>query len=376
VSETLRIAFYSPRASHLDASLARGGDPIFLHALLETLRERGHDVRVVSRLNVHDLWRGRVSTRRFVKEALEVRKEMKRFSPHGWVVYNPSRSYPDLFGWWQRPRRYVLFGAHTWQSKRMPRRWRRPLAFAFRRCLRRADKVVAVRPATASRLQAMGVPEERLDVVPHAPKSWREIPSREEARRRLGLPQETPIALCVSRLTGPHERKQLKTETVLELIASVESLSSELLLVVAGDGPGRDRVAAAAEATPPGRVRLVGAVSNDDLRWFYAACDFYAYPSPLDRPWITALEAQACGRPVVTMRTGSAEITVEDGRTGLLAGDLDEFRAHVEKLATDRSLCESLGRAGREYFAEFHSIDVRASQIERWLLDGAGPRSR
>lgn len=376
-SKSLRIAFYSPRASHLDTSLARGGDPIFLHALFDALRERGHDVRVVSRLNVHDLWRGRIPARRFVKEAFSIRREMKQFSPHGWVVYNPSRSYPDLFGWWQRPRRYVLFGAHTWQSARMPRRWRALLAFAFRRCLRRADKVVAVRPATAGRLLAMGVPRERLAVVPHAPRSWDEIPSRHEARQRLALPPEARIALCASRFTGPEERRQAKTETVLELIECVASLAEQLVLVVVGEGPGRSRIEeAAAKVDPPERIRIVGAVANEDLKWFYAACDFYASPSSLDRPWITALEAQACGRPVVTMRTGSAEITVDDGRTGLLAADLDEFREHIAALTADPARCESMGTAAREYFLDRHSIAVRAQLFERWLSDTSGNAGR
>lgn len=368
-SESMRIAFYSPRSSHLDSTLARGGDPIFLHALFDALGRRGHEVRVVSRLNVHDLWRGHVPVRRFMREAVAVRREMKRFAPHGWVIYNASRSYPDVFGWWQQPRRYVLFGAHTWQSARMPRRWRRPLAFVFRRCLSRADKVVATRPATAHRLRSLGVTEARLAVVPHAPKSWGEIPSREDARRRLGLPREARIAFCVSRFTGPEEHKQMKTESVLALIACAKALPPELVLLIAGDGPGRARVEAAAKTVPAERIRLVGAVANDDLKWFYAACDFYAYPSPLDRPWITVLEAQACGRPVVTMRTGSGETTVDHGRTGFLANDMEEFRRHVEVLAGDRALCDHMGSAASEYFRKFHSIDVRAKLIERWLSD-------
>jgi glycosyltransferase involved in cell wall biosynthesis len=366
-SRPLRIAFYSPRASHLDLDLARGGDPIFLHALFDALRARGHEVRVASRLNVHDLWRGRLPLHSFVKEAVAVWREMRRFAPDGWLVYNPSRSYPDLLGWWQRPRRYVLFGAHTWQSARMPGRWRRPLAFAFRRCLRRADKVIATRPATAGRLSRMGVPAERLAVVPHAPRGWSDLPSREDARRRLGLPQGASVALCVSRFAGEEERKQLKTETVLDLVGCVEALPSDVVVVVAGDGPGRKRVEEAAARAPADRIRLLGPVANDELEWLYAACDFYAYPNPLDRPWLTVLEAQACGRPVVTMRTGSAEVTVDEGGTGLLADDLDEFRDHITTLATNRELCASMGAAARAYFARNHSIEVRAEALERWL---------
>ena len=97
-------------------------------------------------------------------------------------------------------------------------------------------------------------------------------------------------------------------------------------------------------------------------------CDFYAYPALTDRTFITILEAQACGRPVVTMQTRSAELTVDAGRTGLLVKDLEEFQAHIAALASDRARCESMGRAAREYIAKFHSIEIRVRQFEDLLL--------
>ena len=67
------------------------------------------------------------------------------------------------------------------------------------------------------------------------------------------------------------------------------------------------------------------------------------------------------------MRTESAEITVQDGRTGLLAGDLNEFRDHLASLTGDRRRSESMGREARDYVAGSHSIDVRAQQLEEIL---------
>lgn len=367
----MRIAFYSPRSTHLEPGLAHGGDPIFLDALFGALRERGHEVRIVSRLNVRDLWRGRVPARRFVREAFAIRRAMKQFAPDGWIVYNPSRTYPDLFGWWQRPRRYVLLGAHTWQSKRMPRRWRWPLAFAFRQSLRRADVILAPRPATAERLRIAGASKQKLRILPPGVRVEPRVPSRDDARRRLGLPGTAPVVLVVSRFTGEKEAKERKTETVLALLEVVRGLPSHYLLAAVGDGPGRPRVEEAIlEFGLDERVRLLGAVSHDDLKWCFAACDVYAYPDLLDRPRLAVLEAQACGRPVVAMRTGSAELTVDAGSTGLLANDLNEFGSHLAALAGDRARCERMGQAARRYVAAVHSIDVRAQQFEELLRAG------
>jgi glycosyltransferase involved in cell wall biosynthesis len=68
------------------------------------------------------------------------------------------------------------------------------------------------------------------------------------------------------------------------------------------------------------------------------------------------------------MRTGSAEATVEDGRTGLLAANGAEFSARLAELLSDRPRCEVMGRAAREYVAGHHSLDVRIQQLEDALL--------
>jgi glycosyltransferase involved in cell wall biosynthesis len=367
VDQRLRIAFYSPRTAHLEPAVARGGDPIFLRALLGALRSRGHSVEVVSLMNVRDLWRGRIPAHRLVTEAIAVRKEIKRLAPDGWIVYNTSRTYPDLFGWWQRPRRYVLLAAQTWQSKRLPRRWRLLFAFAYRRSLSRADWVTATRPDTAERLRRRGVPAERLVVLQPAVALPAHVPTQRAARQRLGLPLDDPVVLCISRFTQPGSRDR-KTEIVLDLLASVASLPEKPLLVIVGDGPGRAEIEArASDIRPEDRVRLFPPVPNDELVWFYAACDVYAYPDLIDLPRLSVLEAQACGRPVLTMRTPSSESTVSDGRTGVLAHDLVEFRTHLGELLADRARRETMGRAALDFVATRHSIELRATQVESLL---------
>src|SRR5437879_12751564 len=76
--------------------------------LVEALRKRGHKVRIVSLLDARDFWLGRLPARRLFAEAALVRGEMKRFSPDAWLVYCPRIQFPDLFGWWQHPKSYVL----------------------------------------------------------------------------------------------------------------------------------------------------------------------------------------------------------------------------------------------------------------------------
>jgi glycosyltransferase involved in cell wall biosynthesis len=370
----MRIAFYSPRSTHLEHGLEKGGDPIFLHELFAGLRRAGHEVEVVSRLNVHDLWRGRVPARRLLTEALAVRRRQKQLRPDAWLVYKPSRTYPDLFGWWQRPKRYVLIGAHTWQSRRIPRVWRSFLAWAYRRTLRRADFVTVLLPQTLERLQDYyGVEPERARLLFTAVPVPADVPAQDDARRRLGLPVDVPIVLSTTRLTEPGSG-QGKTEMILDLLSVAPSLPADALVVVGGDGPGRGAIEAEVRRLRlQERVRLVGAVERADTTWYFAACDVYVQPHPLDGPWLSVLEAQAVGRPVVTMHTRSGELTVDVGGSGLLARTIDDFGDHVRALTADRDRSAAMGRRARQFILDAHSIDVRVRQIEE-LLEAGRPR--
>ena len=372
----MKIALHVPRASYLEAGTS--GDPIFLHALVEGLRARRHDVEIVSRVDVRDYWRGRLPARRLVSETNAVRRRMKRFAPDAWLVYGPSATYPDLFGWWQRPNRYVLLATGIGKPDRMPRPWRWILPRAHQRSLARADTVAVYRPKSRKSLQERGVEDERIVVLPLSSPGWDSVPPQADARRRLGLPLDAPIVLSVSRLPSARsDGRPWKTEMVLELLAAAASLPPEALLVHVGDGSGRDRVEQEARRLGlDGRLRLAGAVDHHDAVWYFAACDFLAFPDLRDFPWLAVLEAQSCGRPVVTTRTRSAEMTVEAGRTGLLAADREEFEAHVAALALDRPRCRAMGAAAREYVDRTHAMDVRLRQIEDLLTraDGDQPK--
>jgi glycosyltransferase involved in cell wall biosynthesis len=363
----MRIAFYAPRASYLDPGFS--GDLVFVRSLLRGLRERGHELEVISRFDVRDPLRGRAPARRLLAEGRAIRRRTKRFAPDAWLVYGATVKHPDLFGWWQRPRRYVLLAAGRGNVSRVPLPWRHLFRFAHARSLARGDRIVAYRPKSHEDLRSAGVPERRLGVLPLAIETWDAVPSQDEARRQLGLPADAPIALCVSRLTAPKDDgRPWKTEMVVEVVRALADVPAPALLLVVGDGPGRARVEAATEELGvQDRVRLAGAIDNAELPRYYAACDVFALPDLRDFPWLAVLEAQSCGRPVVTTDTRAARLTVDNGSSGLLAKDLSEFREILRELLTDRARCRALGSAGPDYVKKFHSLDVRLEQIEMLL---------
>src|SRR5207237_6258728 len=95
-----------------------------------------------------------------------------------------------------------------------------------------------------------------------------------------------------------------------------------------------------------GRVTFLDAVAHDDLPLYYNAADVCVVPSYYESFGLVALEAMACGVPVVASRVGGLKETVEDGRTGYLVPWLcpEPFAERLELLLNNEPLRRSLGR--------------------------------
>jgi glycosyltransferase involved in cell wall biosynthesis len=160
------------------------------------------------------------------------------------------------------------------------------------------------------------------------------IPGGVELPAAVAEPDEPPHALYAGRLSPE--------KGVLELVEAARGLP----LVVAGDGPLRDRV--------PGAL---GFVPHDRLLGLYERAALVVCPSHREGYGVVCAEAMAHGRPVVASAVGGLRDLVVDGETGLLVapGDVTALRAALERLLGDRELRERLGRAGRERVRESFS---------------------
>jgi glycosyltransferase involved in cell wall biosynthesis len=188
----------------------------------------------------------------------------------------------------------------------------RPLA---RRVLGRARLVVCASHALADDARELGAREVRV------------VPSGVELPAKVGEPADPPGVLFVGRLSPE--------KGILELVQAADGME----LVVAGDGPLRDRV--------PG-VR--GFVPHHELGPLYDRAAVVAVPSRREGFGVACLEAMAHGRPVVASAVGGLLDLVVDGETGLLVppGDVPALRAALERLLGNAELRERLGAAARE----------------------------
>jgi glycosyltransferase involved in cell wall biosynthesis len=135
---------------------------------------------------------------------------------------------------------------------------------------------------------------------------------------RFAPGQSGDSLLIVSEIVG-HKRLEVALEAARRAHAPIR---------VVGSGPDHDALRAAHP-----EAEFLGRASDEDLAELYASARAIVVPS-MEEFGITAVEAQASGRPVIAARAGGALETILDGKTGLLPtlGDVESFQQAIEAI--------------------------------------------
>jgi D-inositol-3-phosphate glycosyltransferase len=112
-------------------------------------------------------------------------------------------------------------------------------------------------------------------------------------------------------------------------------------------------------------VEFRGVVPQSELPLYYSAADVLAVPSAYESFGMAAVEAMACGTPVVAFRVGGLQATVRDGQTGFLAraGDRRDFTATLQRALTAPDL-QSIGRHARMAAQRYRWENVTRDTID------------
>ncbi len=168
-------------------------------------------------------------------------------------------------------------------------------------------------------------------------------------RAELGLDAHDVVAVMVTVL-----RPGKGHEIALESVAQLRRAHPELRLIVLGDGPSRDEIAALARPLGDGAM-LAG--HRDDVLSVLDAADLLVHPTEFDAFPTALLEAMAARVPIVATAVGGIPEIVDDGTTGVLIGappTVRELVAALQPLVARVELRRALGEAGRRRFeAEF-----------------------
>lgn len=235
-----------------------------------------------------------------------------------------------------------------------------------------SDAILVSCPDEAAQLTRLyDADPSRLEVVPPGVLHAFFSPGdRFGARRALGLGSH-PVLLFVGRI------QPLKgLDVAIEALAELREHPDAVLVVVGGasgaDGPEElERVQARAEAVGvAGRVRFVPPQPHHLLSTYYRAANVVVVPSRSESFGLVALEAAACGTPVVAAAVGGLRTLVDDGGTGFLVEGREPsaFAAAAATVLGNAPLAGEMGERAA-HRARWYTWSTSAARLRRLYAD-------
>lgn len=229
--------------------------------------------------------------------------------------------------------------------------------------LRSADTVIAATRCEARVLSRVyGVKRVRVVELGIWVRDWlRDMPSREEARARLGLGEKEFVILL------PHRAWAKGAYHVLEAAAMLARRGIRVTVLVFGlvRDEGFEELKNMV-STSGARVIDFGAVDEAMKKTLYAASDVLAQPSIADSFGIVYLEAWATRRPVIAADTLAMKCVVRHGVDGFRVrfGDVKSLVKTLTRLALDPGLREHMGEEGYKRVIRRHDWSIAGRKVE------------
>jgi D-inositol-3-phosphate glycosyltransferase len=433
----LRIAMLSVHTCPL-ATLGgkeTGGMNVYVRDVSRELARRGHHVDVYTRSqdpdvpHVIDGTGGRASGNPSAGSALSHAEGLGRGARVIHIPAGPEQPYSKDLVYHHLPEfvdgvraqaeadgiRYDVLHSHYWLSgvvaRELRRYWRSPIVHMFHtlgrmknavarrpeeretsrridvegEIVRFADALVAATPVEEEQLVRLyGADSTRIHVISPGVdvERFHPIPAV-YAKERIGICPERRIILFVGRI------EPLKgIDSLLQAIALVvdkwPALRGWLCVPIIGGDPDRIRQEDEMMRLQELReelgiddiVTFLGAQDQDRLQYYYSAAEMVVMPSDYESFGMVALEAMACGAPVIASDVGGLAFLVRHGRTGyrVPARDPRALASRITRLLTDEGLRRRIGQRA-VCWAESYAWPRIVDQIEvlyRELVDGDG----
>jgi D-inositol-3-phosphate glycosyltransferase len=241
--------------------------------------------------------------------------------------------------------------------------------------MQKSDRIVAATQAELAQLQWLHRADTKLiRVIPPGVDTTRFYPiPKDEALEFIGTPARQCMLLYVGRV------EPLKgIDTLFEAMAILKKEGfldlSPLCLAIIGGDPQVSREEMSSEMERLQKLQeslgiddlitFLGRRAQDTLQYYYSAAEIVVVPSHYESFGMVALEAMACGTPVIASETGGLAFLVKNGETGfhVPAADPQALAEKVKELMMDEVLRARLGKQAAQYAKEF-SWSIIVDQI-------------
>ncbi len=179
-----------------------------------------------------------------------------------------------------------------------------------------------------------------------------------QVRKELGLPLDSCVVMFAGRIQ-PLKAPDVLVKAISLMKQTCRSYTDGLVVVIAGgiSGPNTryltqlEQLAAGLGST----VRFVSPLKQPELAKWFVAADVVCMPSYNESFGLVALEAQACGTPVIASRVGGLTTAINDGVTGILIDGHEpaDFARALDQILRDQELQKAMGEKARAHALSF-----------------------
>lgn len=251
--------------------------------------------------------------------------------------------------------------AHVFHGHLLYGHFSPPKRFAYVRTERllasMSDRLVTVGARVRDELLEAGIGRREQYIVTPPGVGLGPVPSREDARRSLGLPPDAPVVAFVGRLTQV-KRPDRFVATAKAVLRQVPDCH----FVVCGDGELREQMEQAVTSMRAS-FHLLG--WRNDVATICSAADVVLLTSDNEGMPVALIEAGMAGRPCVSTRVGSVAEVIKHEQTGLVSSaDVGELAEHTVRLLTDPELRRRMGEAARDWTTASFGVERLVADTE------------
>jgi len=382
-----------------------GGMNVYVHQLTRTLGKLGVRVDVFTRSQdehvphvLHDLgYHNRVVHIPSGPEVPLPKAELERYIPK---FVNGIQSFAEL-----KNIKYDLIHSHYWMSGiaaiELSEIWNIPFINMFhtlghmknriarsqnevegeyriqgeKRVISKATKIIAATLAEKSQLEFLyNAPSSKIAVIPPGVDTRHFYPiPKDEAKEVVGIPDDSHLILYVGRI------EPLKgIDNLIQAISLIQKKGDlkccpHNLVIIGGEPNAKPEEMNAEMARLQDLVEdldienfviFLGKQDQHMLPYYYSSAEVVVMPSHYESFGMVALEAMACGTPVVASQVGGLAFLIRDGETGFVVpgNDIEGLSDRLIDLIKDKNLRKKLGTKSTEY-AQLYSWEIISSKI-------------